>query len=165
MNQTELNKILDEHALWRKNKKQGRRAVLVGYDLHELDFSGADLQYAVFRESDLYGANLEDADLEDADLSDCDLSGAMLAHANLRNANLARAELTNADFTGTNCEGAIFTGTNRDMKQQQPVVPASDRDPHGNLRAKFEEFAKSLGVEIVSLKVKRTVVETIDLSP
>lgn len=64
MEQSKLNKILDDHKLWLKTGgKQGERA-----DLRSADLRGADLRYA-----ELCYANLSNADLRYADLRYADL--------------------------------------------------------------------------------------------
>jgi len=94
-------------------------------------------------------AALVNADLSGANLAYANLSGANLSGANLNKANLEDADLSGANLDDASLEGAIVTGTEKEKVESS------------NLRAKFDEFAKSLGVEIVSLTVKRT--ETINL--
>ena len=78
MNQEELNKILEEHLLWLKGNKKGKRAMLNGADLH-----GADLRKAYLSRADLNGADLRGAELEGADFDGANLEGADLTGANL----------------------------------------------------------------------------------
>jgi uncharacterized protein YjbI with pentapeptide repeats len=130
---TEIKSILAAHKLWIDSKyKEGKRADLYGADLRNADLEGANLSGATLRSADLEGANLSRANLRSADLYGANLRSADLEGANLEDANL---------------EGAIL--------EEKEKVESS------NLRAKFDEFAKSLGIEIVSLTVKRT--ETINL--
>jgi len=105
---------------------------------HKLWF---DSKYKEGKRADLYGADLRNANLEGANLE-----GANLRSADLEGANLEGANLVNANLEDANLEGAI-------LEEKEKV--------ESSLRAKFDEFAKSLGVEIVSLTVKRT--ETINL--
>nr|DAE12254.1 MAG TPA: pentapeptide repeat protein [Siphoviridae sp. ctMgg26] len=96
MNQTELNKILENHLHWIKEDCENwedMRADLSGADLRWADLSGDDLSGA-----DLRGADLRWADLRWADLSGADLSGANLSGANLRGADLSEADLSGADL-------------------------------------------------------------------
>ena len=67
-------------------------------------------------------------------------------------ANLEKADLLDANLDYANLNGTILS------KKKEEV---SGETSNSNLRAKFDEFAKSIGVEIVSLKVKRS--EMIDL--
>ena len=83
------------------------------------------------------------------------LSGAYLYDADLRGASLIGADLECALLLG-----ADVTGTILEEKKQEKVSEETVSAPI-NLRAKFDEFAKSLGLEIISLKVKRS--ETSDL--
>jgi uncharacterized protein YjbI with pentapeptide repeats len=74
MDQSKLNKIIDNHKLWlRTNGEQGERANLRYADLSSANLRSADLRYA-----DLSSANLRSADLRSANLR----------YANLRSANL-----------------------------------------------------------------------------
>ena len=75
-----------------------------------------------------------------------------------KRANLTRADLRGANLEGANLVGANLNGTILDMKKEEE---ASGETSNSNLRAKFDEFAKSLGLEIVSLKVKQS--QEIDL--
>ena len=86
MNQTELNKILENHLHWIKE------------DCENWEDMRADLRWADLREVDLRWANLRGADLSGADLSGADLSGADLRGADLRGANLRWANLSGADL-------------------------------------------------------------------
>ncbi len=79
MNQTQLNKILEEHKKW-------------------LDVNGVDGEKADLRGADLYGANLCEADLRGADLYGANLCEADLRGANLYEANLCEADLCEADL-------------------------------------------------------------------
>jgi uncharacterized protein YjbI with pentapeptide repeats len=85
-----------------------------------------------------------------ADFAGANLKGTILENANLQGANLQGADLYDADLRGANLKGTILEG-----KQSAKVSDNS------SLRAKFDEFAKSLGLKIVSLKVERS--ETMDL--
>jgi uncharacterized protein YjbI with pentapeptide repeats len=74
MEQSKLNKILDDHKLWlQTNGKQGEQA-----DLRYADLSYANLSYADLRYANLSYANLSYADL----------SYAYMSYADLRYANL-----------------------------------------------------------------------------
>ena len=86
------------------------------------------------------------------------LEGANLIGANLEGANLENANLENANLEGANLEEANLVGT---ILEKKETMLSSE----SNLRTKFDELAKSLGLKIVSLKVERekTIVETINL--
>ena len=112
----ELNKILEEHELWLKNKG-GKRA-----DLNEVDLRCANLSNANLRCADLNNANLEGADLRYANLryaklSHADLRGADLRCASLNDANLNDANLEYADLENANLLRADLRCTNlKDIK-------------------------------------------------
>jgi uncharacterized protein YjbI with pentapeptide repeats len=146
MNTNEIKKVLDLHKLWlESNGNKGERA---------------NLRYANLRGANLRDANLRDADLRDADLTGANLRDADLTGANLYGANLLDADLRDADLRDADLEGADLTGTILEVKKEaakQTETACSE----SNLRSKFDELAKSLGLEIVSLKVKQT--KTFDL--
>ncbi len=145
----DLKSILASHKLWIDSKyKEGKRANLRNADLEGADLKGANLVQANLSGANLYAANLEDANLYAATLEGANLAYANLSGASLVNADLEGADLVNANLEDANLEGAIVTGTEKEKVES-------------SLRAKFDEFAKSLGFEIVSLTVKRT--ETINL--
>ena len=84
MEQSKLNKILDNHKEWlRTNGEKGERADLRYADLSSADLRSADLRYADLRYADLRYADLSYADLRYADLRYADLSYADLRYANL----------------------------------------------------------------------------------
>ena len=86
MNQTELNKILENHLHWIKEDCENwkdMRADLSGADLREANLSGANLRGANLHSANLRGADLRWANLRMANLSGADLSGADLSGADL----------------------------------------------------------------------------------
>jgi uncharacterized protein YjbI with pentapeptide repeats len=88
-----------------------------------VDFSGSELQGAVFDDADLRGAIFEGADLRGASFRN-----AKLSHASMRRANLAPLTLGDGkqhfpDFAGCNLERADFTGTPLDGAQPSADKP------------------------------------------
>lgn len=153
MNKNQINQILKRHHRFlRTNGAEGERA-----NFREADLAGANLSQA-----NLDGANLKGAILSWAILDGAELAGAELAGANLKGANLDRAVLNGAILDGASLTGAILTGTILEKKKKTVSSPVSS---NVDLRAKFDEFAKSLGLKIISLKVEKEkiVTETIDL--
>lgn len=95
-------------------------ANLVGIDLSNANFEGANMKLAFcrggnlqgvnFRNANLYGVNLEEsnskdsdmegANLEGAHLRKADLTGANLKNTSMKLANLQHSILANADLTG-----------------------------------------------------------------
>ena len=65
MNQSELNKILEEHKKWLKTGyREGKKADLSSADLRSADLRYANLSYADLRSANLSYANLSSADLD-----------------------------------------------------------------------------------------------------
>ena len=134
MTATELKQILDSHSLWiRTLGAEGARANLKGENLEGANLKGANL----------VGANLKGANLEGANLTYASFEGANLYGANLKGANLVGANLEGANLELANLAGAI-------LEKKETTVSSES-----NLRGKLDELAKSLGFEIVSLKVQK----------
>jgi uncharacterized protein YjbI with pentapeptide repeats len=85
---------------------------LLGGDLRNIDWSGANLEYVNFRGADLTDADLSEANLSYAKLNGADLSGAYLEGANLHQANFNSASLALANLIAADVTGANFTKTN-----------------------------------------------------
>ena len=82
MNQSELNKILEEHKKWLKTGyREGKKADLSSADLRSANLSYANLSYADLSSADLSSANLRYADLRSADLRYADLRSANLDYS------------------------------------------------------------------------------------
>ena len=142
MKQEQLNKILDDHKLWIESKgEKGKQANLSRSKLNFLNFSGADLQYVIMRNSSLYGANLKDVNLKKANLSGAYLSCAVLYGANLEGANLEKA-----DMTGANLRGAKFTIEIREAKNLKLCEITKEQLPWLSLHPDFSEFYPTLAV-------------------
>jgi uncharacterized protein YjbI with pentapeptide repeats len=112
MNQSELNTIIQAHALWIKGDANGARANL----------DGANLYRANLYRANLYRANLDGANLYRANLGGANLYGANLDGANLDGAYLTRANLGGAYLDGAYLDGAYLdraTGNNRHIKSLQ----------------------------------------------
>jgi uncharacterized protein YjbI with pentapeptide repeats len=88
-------------------------------DLHEADFTRAEVEKANLSGTDLSGADFFRASLRKTDLENTDLAGtyfteADMACTNLRRANLTEAKLARTDLTGTNLSEANLSGANLD---------------------------------------------------
>ena len=121
--------MLKDHQLWLSSGgKEGKQAVLTGYDLSGLDSDYAEARYIVppfweknlskidlsysnlsglyFREvnlsqADFRGANLKNTHFYWATLFDADFSGADISEANIEESSLVQANLTKADLFKT----------------------------------------------------------------
>ena len=60
----DINKVLENHALFLLGRKDGARANLLGADLREADLRGANLGGANLRGADLRGGDLRGADID-----------------------------------------------------------------------------------------------------
>src|SRR5579863_2573016 len=85
---SELERLLQRHALYKSGRSGGERATLADVDLTGINLAGRQLA-----EADLSGALLTDVNLAGADLSNASLCHCDLMRANLRGASLARADL------------------------------------------------------------------------
>ena len=106
----ELEEILEKHAHWLQEDKDGIRANLSDANLREADFREANLSDANLRFADLRDTDFREADLSYADLRFADLCGADLSDANLSDANLRFADLRGADLKGADLKGADLKG-------------------------------------------------------
>ena len=93
MNQTELNKIIENHKHWINEDCEG-------WENMKANLCGAYLRGADLRDVNLYGADLRGADLRDANLCNANLCNANLRGADLRDANLCDANLCGAYLRG-----------------------------------------------------------------
>lgn len=114
MKQGELDLILIDHAKFLRGEG-GKKANLLGANLHRADLyeanlRGADLSGANLREANLRGANLLGANLYEANLYEANLSGANLLGANLYGTNLYEADLSGADLYEANLYEADLYG-------------------------------------------------------
>lgn len=102
-----LNKIIEEHQIWLRDRSKGRRAYLGYLDLRDAKFPFADLRYA-----DLTGADLTGADLSNVNFSNAKMRYSCLRSAYLINANLRKADLYYADLSRANLNKANLSGAN-----------------------------------------------------
>jgi uncharacterized protein YjbI with pentapeptide repeats len=100
MDAEQLKEILQQHSLWLKDPKKGKRADLSGADLIRANLSGTSLSGADLRGADLSGADLRGTFLSGANLRGADLGGTFLSGADLRGADLIGADLSEADLSG-----------------------------------------------------------------
>ena len=112
----ELNQILDDHYLWLKDHKDGKRADLRGrclesFDLSGKDLSQADLRGASFRKCNLKGVDFTKADLRDADLTMANLTVAKLDYADLRDADIPHAHLDEVSAEKARFVGCLLWDT------------------------------------------------------
>lgn len=78
-----------------------------------VDFTGASLQLASFKDAQLRGAVFQNALLHRATLNGADLTDACFAGADVSGASFEGACLSGADFTGANVQGVMFTDAQR----------------------------------------------------
>ena len=121
MNQSELNKILEEHKKWLETGyREGKKADLSSADLRSADLRSANLRYA-----NLSSANLSYAKLRSANLYSADLCSADLSYANLSYANLRYADLRSANLSSANLDYSVFPlwcgGLNVDIDDKQAI--------------------------------------------
>lgn len=119
----ELDEKLAKHKRWLEESKGWSEddcadlhdANLCGFDLRNVDLSGADLRGANLSRADLSRADLSGANLRRAKLSGAELTRADLSHANLSRADLSRADLicanlSHADLRETDLSRADLSG-------------------------------------------------------
>src|SRR5262249_52966658 len=113
IDQTELDKIIARHELFRKARTGGARAALSHHDLSHLSLRGHDLSHGDFTgcsffESDLSHATFDYCQFYAADLRRANARQASMVRADLRGACLRGASLTNADLTDADLREGSF---------------------------------------------------------
>lgn len=99
------------HELWIRNKKGGKKAVLLNEDLSNLElFEGAILSRAIFQDCDLTEANFNRATLFETSFINCELRNAGFASAYLRSADFYASNITDAWFINSDLQLANFNG-------------------------------------------------------
>ena len=78
---------------------------------NDVDFSGADLRHAYFRNASFQNASFRDAKLGNAFLRYSDIGGADFQYAELWNANIRNANLQEGNFKGTDLRFTEFQYT------------------------------------------------------
>lgn len=106
--QKELDKKVELHQEWLKNKDKGERLVLIEYNLSDLSLVGVDLRHANLMLSNLNHTDLRYSNLASSILVDTDLNYANLNNADLTNALLSESNLNYTDLTGANLYNAIL---------------------------------------------------------
>jgi uncharacterized protein YjbI with pentapeptide repeats len=127
MTRAELDRILEEHKLWRNTgAREGQRADLYGADLNGANLRGAYLYGAILRYANLNGASLNGANLRGAYLY-----GAILRYANLNGASLNGAGLDGADLfrVRTNWITRMSARTGRGLTAEQRRDLGMAREP------------------------------------
>ena len=104
----EFERIMEEHTLWLKDNKQGKRADLSELDLSKMDLSGKDLSYADMRHANLTETKLVGANLSNVDFTDASLHNADLTKAIVEGTDFTKATLTMATMDECKGEGARF---------------------------------------------------------
>nr|AUG32203.1 hypothetical protein PLO_197 [Paulinella longichromatophora] len=96
--------------------KQLQQQEFLKLDLHDIDFSEADLRGTVFNSSDLHNSNLSNANLQDVVAFASHFEGADLRQANFRNGMLMQSRFKDALI-----EGADFTDAILDLSQKKSL--------------------------------------------
>jgi len=128
------------YLVWRKRDRELRKALTLGdsfvnADLYHARLVGLDLRDKVFRGANLNYADLTEADLRGADLREANLEGAYLTGAQLQDADLRGANLKSAYAIATNLDGAQLE--NADLRgvvyDQATTWPSGIRPPRGDV--------------------------------
>lgn len=110
LSEEKLQEILNNHALWLKNKNEGQRADFGPYILSKKDLSGLDLSEANFYNTALLNANFENTILRGANFKGAKAEKAKFSNCDLSNADFSLADLEEANFENANIENTVFIG-------------------------------------------------------
>ena len=108
----QLDEVLKEHALWKSDYKQGKRADLSDYNLNGFDLRDVDLSDAVLNRTSFMKSKLCRADLSRAQMNHTVFIAADLTEAIIDGADLYRASFSDADLSGVHAESADFAFCN-----------------------------------------------------
>ena len=99
-----LKTVVELHKVWRKDNKEGKRLVLIGYDLSYRDLNDSDLSYCDLSHSCLSHCDMYHCDLSHSCLSDCNMSHSDLSHSDLSDCNMTGCNMDgcNMDSSGVN---------------------------------------------------------------
>jgi uncharacterized protein YjbI with pentapeptide repeats len=117
-------------------------ASLIGANLNQADFEGADLSHV-----DMSGADLEQTQFKFANLSQADLTGANLLFSDLRGADLSHADLSRATLLEANLAGANLSEANLDRTTFQNTTLVSKNPITLPVDLSYEEFILTLAQE------------------
>lgn len=134
LSQSDLDHIIEKHAMYMKGRHGGARAVVTYSNLSYLDFKKSDLSFADFTGSLFL----------EADLSNSNFTGTSFFAGDLRNANMSLGNFSRADFRGAYVAGADLTGANlkdADMREGKIMKRGekgtlTDRKRSGGIGAK-----------------------------
>lgn len=105
----DLEKMLEEHQKWLKDRSKGSRAILSGMDLSNMDLSGMDFSYAEMMNTNLMSSNLSGANFSSSFMPHVFLHGAKLDGAILDSAYCKNADISHASVKQCSARGTIFT--------------------------------------------------------
>jgi uncharacterized protein YjbI with pentapeptide repeats len=98
--------VVDDEKLGKIETATAKRGLHPALGERTQDFSGRDLNCAIFVGADLRRVDFSRARMTGADLSGADLQGASFGYAQLQGATLSNAQMQNANFTGAQLQGA-----------------------------------------------------------
>ena len=124
-------------------------AVFFGADLSNANFENSNLQGADFSSANVNGINFAGANLQGANLSETDLSWLNLSHLNLVNANLNHTKLVGTNLTEANLMGATITYSDLSVANLQLANLNGANLSYSDLSVVNLEGAKLVATKIV----------------
>lgn len=120
----DINKILEQHEIWLKDNKKGKRAVFLDRDLRmlkspvnlsnailaEVDMRGCNLQYSNFEGACIVKSNLKGADMTTANMCGARIEYTNMSDVTLTYAHMTEAQLDTVDLTNANLHNAYLRG-------------------------------------------------------
>jgi len=149
-----MEKILNLHKQWTKNRETGVQADLSNVKLSKFNLSGVNLSEA----------NLSNADLSDADLSHANLNRANLSQANLRRTNLSNTDLSNANLSSANLSHANLHNADMRHANLKGSTIYSANMAHAKLRYADLSDARLSETDLSGADLRRTNLRYADFS-
>lgn len=94
MKRKEFDEMMRLHEIWLNGEEGGRRAIMQGADLRNVNMNRADMR----------GVNMQRANMLHADMQYVNIQCAKMQHADMRHADMRSAEMQRTDMRGANID-------------------------------------------------------------
>lgn len=109
MTQKEFDEMMRLHEIWLDGEEGGRRAIMQGEDLRNVNMNRADMMGV-----NMQRANTQRADMQDANMWGADMRGANMQRANMQRANMQHVDMQHADMRSAEMQRTDMRGVNID---------------------------------------------------
>lgn len=153
LTQLELNSMHESHKAYLQQEPGGQCAnfsgmVLLGLDMHGMDFSGAVFSKTELRGCDMSQGRFEDGEFRGACFYDVQAGSASFEEADCKDDLFKNCNFYRASFEGSNCIGAVFQGTNLDHTNLDCAKFHGAQFIDTNLRAATTALTQGLAIKL-----------------